>query len=592
MTELEYPFDSGLILKKRKRLKRELLATGDNRIKKKIAVLGGSTTSDITSILELFLLNVGIEPEFYECEYAQFWQDVMFENEKLYEFSPDIVYIHTSIRNFTERVSVKMSESEVSLLLESEYKRFEEMWEKLKADFGAVIIQNNFEQPYYRLLGNKDASDIHGLTNFVTRLNLKFYEYAECNQSFFINDINYLSADFGLSKWSEPKWWYMYKYSLCLDAVPTLCYNIANIIKSFLGRNKKALALDLDNTLWGGVVGDDGVDKIVIGQETAEAEAYYEFQEYIKAQKDIGVLLTAASKNDEENALAGLNHSDAALSADDFISIKANWEPKDVNIRNTADELGLLPESFVFVDDNPAERMIVSSQLGVQAPPIESVDSYIKTLDRSGFFEVTSLSDDDLKRSEMYEANAKRNIQRAKFQSYNDYLSSLEMTAEIADFKPIDLQRITQLTNKSNQFNLTTKRFTQPEIEAVFESNDYIRLCGRLRDKFGDNGIVSVVIGKINNGALDIILWLMSCRVLKRDMEYAMLDTLVKKAYDMGIKKIIGYYYPTVKNKMVATLYKDFGFDKISGDDSGNTVWSLEVSSYQPKNKVIDVKEK
>lgn len=591
MLELEYPFDSGMILKKRKKLKRELLSMDTKRIKKKIAVLGGSTTSDIVSVLELFLLNEGIEPEFYECEYAQYWQDVMFEDSKLYEFSPDIVYIHTSVRNITEKINIKMSREDILSALETQYTHFEVMWEKIKGSFGSVIIQNNFEQPFFRLMGNKDASDIHGLINFAARLNMKFYEYAENNQSFFINDINYLSADYGLVKWSEPKWWYMYKYSLCLDAVPMLCHNISNIIKSVLGKNKKAFALDLDNTLWGGIVGDDGVDGIVIGQETAVAEAYYEFQEYIKSHKDLGVLLTVASKNDEENAIAGLNHPDSALRPDDFISIKANWDPKDINIQNTADEIGLLPESFVFVDDNPAERAIVTGQLGVSAPPIEGVDNYIKTLDRSGFFEVTAFSEDDLKRNQMYEANAKRNSQKAKFESYSDYLLSLEMKGEIRDFKTVDLQRITQLTNKSNQFNLTTKRFTQPQMEEVFESDDYIRLCGRLCDKFGDNGIVSVVIGKINGDALDIILWLMSCRVLKRDMEYAMLDTLVKKSYDRGIKKLVGYYYPTAKNKMVSGLYRDFGFEKISEDDSGNTEWALDTHLYKQKNKVIDVKE-
>ena len=279
------------------------------------------------------------------------------------------------------------------------------------------------------------------------------------------------------------------------------------------------------------------------------------------------------------------------LKPDDFISIKANWEPKDINIQNTASEIGLLPESFVFVDDNPAERAIVSSQLGVCAPPIESVDDYIKTLDRSGFFETTVFSDDDLKRNQMYEANAKRNRQKAKFENYTEYLLSLEMKGEIRDFKTVDLQRITQLTNKSNQFNLTTKRFTQPQMEEVFESEDHIRLCGRLCDKFGDNGIVSVVIGKINGDTLDIILWLMSCRVLKREMEYAMLDELVKKSSERGIKKLRGYYYPTVKNKMVAELYTDFGFEKISKDENGNAVWELSIDSYEPKNKVIDVKE-
>lgn len=591
MKELQYPFDSSYILKKRKRIKRELLADGTKRITKKIAVLGGSTTSDIISVLELFLLADGIEPVFYESEYARYWQDVMFDNKELDEFAPDIVFIHTSNRNISFKPNVKMSAEEISDGLESEYQRFETMWDTIREKYQAVIIQNNFEMPLYRLLGNRDASDIHGFENFISRLNIKFYDYASSHKDFFINDINYLSASYGLDRWSAPEWWYMYKYCLCLDAVPEFCLNLSNIIKSILGKNKKALALDLDNTLWGGIVGDDGVDGIVIGQETAEAEAYYEFQKYLKAHKDIGVILTVASKNDEENAIAGLNHPDGALKPEDFVSIKANWEPKDLNIANCADEIGLLPESFVFVDDNPAERNIVSAQLGISAPELGGVDSYIKTLDKNGFFEVTSFSKDDLKRNEMYAANAQRAKQKAKFESYTDDLLSLEMEAQIKDFDSIDLARITQLTNKSNQFNLTTRRYTGPKMEETAASDKYIRLCGRLKDKFGDNGIVSVVIGEINGDTLDVILWLMSCRVLKRDMEYAMLDQLVKAARGRGIKTIKGYYFPTAKNKMVAGLYGDFGFEKISSDADGNTVWSLDTDSYTDKNKVISIKE-
>lgn len=591
MKELQYPFDSSYILKKRKRIKRELSADGTKRITKKIAVLGGSTTSDIISVLELFLLADGIEPVFYESEYARYWQDVMFDNKELDEFAPNIVFIHTSNRNISFKPNVKMSVEEISDGLESEYQRFEAMWDTIREKYQAVIIQNNFEMPLYRLLGNRDASDIHGFENFISRLNMKFYDYASSHKDFFINDINYLSASYGLDRWSAPEWWYMYKYCLCLDAVPEFCLNLSNIIKSILGKNKKALALDLDNTLWGGIVGDDGVDGIVIGQETAEAEAYYEFQKYLKAHKDIGVILTVASKNDEENAIAGLNHPDGALKPEDFVSIKANWEPKDLNIANCADEIGLLPESFVFVDDNPAERNIVSAQLGISAPELGGVDSYIKTLDKNGFFEVTSFSKDDLKRNEMYAANAQRAKQKAKFESYTDYLLSLEMEAQIKDFDSIDLARITQLTNKSNQFNLTTRRYTGPKMEETAASDKYIRLCGRLKDKFGDNGIVSVVIGEINGDTLDVILWLMSCRVLKRDMEYAMLDQLVKAARDRGIKTIKGYYFPTAKNKMVAGLYGDFGFEKISSDADGNTVWSLDTDSYTAKNKVISIKE-
>lgn len=588
MKELQYPFDCSYILKKKRSIKKALLSDGSTRIKKKIAVLGGSTTGDIVSVLELFLLNNGIEPQFYESEYNAYWQDAMFGNEELDSFSPDLVIVHTSNRNITETLSMKMSKQEVDEALNRQYSHFEVMWEKLSEKFACPIIQNNFELPLYRLLGNRDAYDFHGMTNFISRLNQKFYDYAAGHNTFYINDINYLSASYGLERWSAPLYWYMYKYALCTDAIPYLSFSLCNIIKSVYGKNKKAFALDLDNTLWGGIVGDDGAENLQLGEETPVAQGYREFQLYIKKHKELGVLLTVCSKNEEENAIAGLNHPDGWLTPDDFVNIKANWEPKDRNISSIASELNILPESIVFVDDNPAERAIVSAQLpGAAVPEVETVESYIRTIDRSGFFEVTSFSEDDLSRNDMYIANAKRAKQQACFENYTDYLLSLEMSAQICDFDPVYIQRITQLTNKSNQFNLTTKRYTQAQMQEVFESDSYVRLFGKLTDKFGDNGVVSVVIGEQREKELHIDLWLMSCRVLKREMEYAMLDRLVEKCVGRGIEKIVGYYYPTAKNKMVKNLFGDFGFDKISEDENGNAVWELSTNGYTRKCNVI-----
>lgn len=590
MLELEYPFDSAYIMKKRKSIKKTLLADGSARLKKRIAVLGGSTTNDIVSIMELFLLNMGIEPTFYQSEYAQYWQDAMFPGEELAGFNPDIVFIHTTNRNITDFPRVTDKPEDVSSMLEKELDRYKQMWQAVSERFHCPIIQNNFELPFYRLMGNKDCSDYRGRVNYISRLNTLFCEYSEQTENFFINDINYISASYGLKEWSNPLYWNMYKYALCFQAIPEFAFNVANIVKSVFGKNKKALALDLDNTLWGGVVGDDGVEHIQIGQETGVAQSYYEFQSYIKAHKDLGIMLTVCSKNDEENAIAGLNHPEGVLKPDDFIIIKANWENKDRNIANTAAELNILPDSIVFVDDNPAERAIVKAQLsGVCAPEMDGVENYIQTLDRSGFFEVTAFSEDDIKRNDMYKANVQRAAQQATFENYEDYLLSLDMDATIDDFIPMYIQRITQLSNKSNQFNVTTKRYTAAEMEEVFNSDEYIRLYGKLVDKFGDNGVVSVVIGKKDGTTLNMELWLMSCRVLKRDMELAMLDTLVEKCRQQGIKTIKGYYYPTAKNGMVKELYKTFGFDKVSEDEQGNTVWKMDVDGYENRNRVIRV---
>lgn len=593
LKELEYPFDNEYILKKSKHLKKQLLTDGSVRVEKRIAVLGGSTTHDVVRVLELFLLNYGIAPVFYESEYAQFWEDAMFGNEKLNAFHPDIIYIHTSNRNIRFWPSAGCSEKEVEELLDQQFEYFHAVWTKIQAVWRCPVIQNNMEYPFYRLMGNQDSVFLSGRTSFVNRLNEKFAEYARNTANFFINDINYQSAVYGLDEWSDPFYWHMYKYALSLKAIPWLALNISNIIKSIYGKNKKSLVLDLDNTLWGGIVGDDGVDNLEIGQETSMGQVYLEFQNYVKALKDIGVMLNVASKNEEVNAVSGLNHPDGVLRPEDFILIKANWKPKSENMLEIAQEMNILPDSLVFVDDNPAEREIVCSYVsGVSVPDIGTPEQYIRVLDHNGYFEVTALSEDDRKRNEMYKANVLRAKQEASFTDYGAYLKSLQMKAVIKPFDSMYMLRIAQLTNKSNQFNLTTRRYTQAEIEQIAEDMAYITLYGKLEDKFGDNGVVSVIIGHKQQKEeleLHIELWLMSCRVLKRDMEYAMMDVLIYFCRMQGISVIYGYYYPTAKNGMVKDFYAMQGFAKVE-EKPDETVWKFLVpDEYDEKNKYIKI---
>ena len=593
MKELEYPFDSEYILKKSKKIKRELLESGTGFLSKKIAVLGGSTTHDIIRVLEVFLLNQGIQPIFYESEYAQYFQDVMFDNPELVEFGPDLIYIHTSNRNITAYPAVTDTAGQIHAMLEEQYRHFRAMWDKIADKYRCPVIQNNFEYPFYRILGNQEAVFAQGRIHFINRLNEQFYQYAREHDNFYIHDINYISAAYGLDKWSDPFYWHMYKYAMCMQAIPEFAYNLSNMIKAIFGKNKKSMVLDLDNTLWGGIVGDDGVENLEIGQETSMGQVYAEFQGYVKAQKDIGVMLNIASKNEYDNAVAGLNHPDGILRPEDFILIKANWEPKSRNIAEIAEKMNILPDSLVFVDDNPAERDIVGVQVpGAAVPEIGTPEQYIRILDHAGFFEVTSLSEDDRKRNEMYKANIEREQQQQNFGDYREYLLSLEMKGTIKAFEPIYMARIAQLSNKSNQFNLTTKRYTQSDIERFAADENYITLYGKLEDKFGDNGVVSVVIGRKDDKekVLHLELWLMSCRVLKRDMEYAMMDSMVKACQTCGIEAMIGYYYPTAKNGMVKEFYNTMGFTKIQENNDGSTTWRFDISpDYTKKNTVIAV---
>lgn len=602
MRELEYPFNGESILKKSKRIKRELFsvaeAEGRKFLVKKIAVLGGSTTHDIVRVLDLFLLDQGIRAEFYESEYNQYWQDAMFDNPELAFFEPDLIYIHTTSRNITMYPVLSDSRQEVESKLDDQYLHFEKMWEKLSETYHCPVIQNNFEYPGYRLMGNREAVDIHGKISFINRLNLKFAEYAQTHNNFYLHDINYAAACYGLDRWADSAYWHMYKYAMTMQAIPDFSYSLSHIIKAVFGKNKKALVLDLDNTLWGGIVGDDGAENLEIGQETPMGQVYQEFQTYLKSHKELGVLLNIDSKNDEENAIAGLNHPDGVLRPEDFIIIKANWETKSQNMAEIASTLNIGKDALVFVDDNPREREIIRQQIPEAAVPEMTngealePDRFIRILDKNGYFEVISLSEDDQRRNEMYKANALRKSQEESFGDYTEFLKSLEMRGSILGFDAVHFSRIAQLTNKSNQFNLTTKRFTQAQIEQIAGNPGYITLYGRLSDKFGDNGVVSLIVGRIKGKEVHVELWLMSCRVLKRNMEFAMMDTLVERCQKKGIQRIIGYYYPTAKNAMVKDFYGLQGFTKIKEEESGNTIWQFDIKeNYEKKNNVITVNE-
>ena len=585
---LKYPLNCHSILRKKKSIKKKLLESA-NLIEKNIAILGGSTTSEIKNILELFLLNNGIKANFYESDYNKFYEDALFGNDVLDKFNPDIVYVHTTNQNIIKYPELKDSEAEINTLLSNEIERYKSIWTSLSR-FNCAMIQNNFDLTIDRSLGNLDCTDIHGKTYFINKLNDEFSKSSREIKNLYINDINYLSSYLGLKNWFDKSLWHQAKYALSMDAIPELAFNISKIINSLLGKTKKCLVLDLDNTCWGGIIGDDGLDGIHIGTETATAEVFTAFQNYVKELKQRGITLAVCSKNDFKNAKEGFEHPESILSFDDFTSFKANWEPKHLNIIEIQKEINIGIDSLVFIDDNPAERDIVSSQIqNVSVPNVgNDVINFISHIDRNGYFEPISLLADDINRNKYYEDNKKRAVEQSTFKSYDDFLVSLDMTADIKSFSSVYLDRITQLTNKTNQFNLTTKRYTAGEIENIANSDEYIKIYGKLIDKYGDNGLIAISIGSIKEQQCHIDLWLMSCRVLKRDMEFAMLDEMVRQCKKNGIFEIIGYYYKSAKNSMVSDLYKKFGFilSQTNGED---TIWKLNILHYENKNKFIGV---
>lgn len=589
MNCFDYPLDPAYLLQKKRSLKRQLLEK-QGLIEKKVAIMSGSTIGEIKNILELFLLENGIKPTFHEGAYALFYENLVFDDGSLKAFAPDVIYIHTSVRNIKLWPDSADEPSRVEEKLNAEYTRFEQAIRAALA-FGCPVIANNFDLPVYRVMGNREGVDCHGRVRFVRQLNEKLAALAEATPNLYLNDLAYLQAVHGMDAFSSQTAWYAYKYAVSIDCIPYLCQSVANIIKSLLGKNKKALALDLDNTLWGGIIGDDGPEGIVMGNETPAGMAYAEFQSYLKELSKLGILLNVCSKNEEKIALTGFERADTVLKRDDFLCFKANWEPKSRNIAAMAQEINILPESFVFVDDNPAEREIVRQELpGVTVPELGAPEEYIAAIDRSGYFEVTTLSADDKKRASMYKQNLERAQLEQSFGDYNDYLKSLEMHCEIGAFDAPHAERITQLINKTNQFNLTTRRYTAAEVEGIMADPAYITLYGRLVDKFGDNGLVTAMIGHIQDNVLDMDLWIMSCRTFKRRLEHAMFDELVRRAAAAGVEKIVGHYYPTAKNLLVRDFYATIGFEQTAQDDQGNLTFEFTgFAGYEPQCGVMEI---
>lgn len=576
------------MIRKRRSLRRAL-SSPEGLQPIRIAVLGGSTTNELVDLLELHLLEAGLLPVFFQSEYGQFYEQAVHGTAELQVFAPDLVYVHTSYRNVLATPLVAASEEDLAHAVEAETERYRQIWTSLHSALGCQVIQNNFDLPPFALLGNLDAVSPGGHTRFFLALNAAFAREAALNPRLTLQDIHTLSAQLGLVHWFDSERWFSYKLLLTVEAHVTLARSLTSLVRALYGRSRKVLVLDLDNTLWGGVIGDDGVDRIQIGRETPLAEAFTAFQEYCLAMRERGVLLAVCSKNNEDVAKSGFAHPDSVLKLDHISAFRANWDPKHENILSLAKELNLGADSFVFADDNPAERAIVAAQVpGIAVPELgDNPANYVAILQAGRYFETVSLSKDDLARAAQYAANAERTNTQATFVDYGEYLDSLKMIAEIERFRPVYLDRITQLTNKTNQFNLTTRRYTLSEMETIAADRAYIGLYGRLADRFGDNGLVSVVLGRRQDRELHMDLWLMSCRVLKRDMELAMLDALVLEARRDGIIDLIGVYIPTKKNAMVADFYPRLGFEQIGTQADGSVTYNLKISDYKPQNTHI-----
>ena len=581
--------DAATLLRKKKSLRAQLLLT-PGLVDKRVAIVCGPTAGELKDQLELILLAGGIRPEFWEGDYNRYYEDAVFGEPALAAFKPDLVYLHVSVANVRGWAQAADSPETVGSSYAAEWQRWEQVLDGLRK-LACPVLTNNFEDPPLRLFGSLDAVDPRGRVRYVNRLNEALAAKAHATAGLYVHDLRRVAAWVGLRTWHDRRLWHWAKLPAAQEALPHWARSLGMLMLAIFGRAKKLLALDLDNTLWGGVVGDDGVDGLRIGPEDAEGESYLEFQRYALDLSSRGIALAVVSKNEDANARAGLGHPDGILREDDFAAFRANWDLKSDNLQSIAQALNLGRDSFVFVDDNPAERALVSAQTpDIVVPEVgEDVSTYAPLLDSLGLFETASLSAEDLSRARAYAANASLDKVQATFADYGQFLDSLCMQSELGPWREPYLDRISQLANKSNQFNLTTRRLTLDEAQAWAAEAGRIALYARLSDRLVEHGLVSLVAAKIQAGVGEIELWVMSCRVLKRGLEDALLDGLVSAAKAQGATRLVGRYLPSPKNSMVKEFYGGLGFSKAKEAADGASEWTLDLSAYRPRNRHIKV---
>ncbi len=531
----------------------------------RLAVMGDCATQHLSATIRGCGVYSGLGLSVFDADYNQIDAQVMDPGSELYAFAPNAILIQMCTEKLYEAFCALPLDRRAAFADET-CRRIRGIWERIGANSAATILQFNFplmDDGCFGQFGNKTKDSFLFQQR---KLNYLLMEGCQEVKNVYILDLDSVQAACGREQFSDPKLYYIAKMPISMEALPTVAKKVVDLIQALRGAVKKCVVLDLDNTLWGGVIGDDGLSGIQIG-ELGLGHAFSDFQTWLKELKNRGMLLAVCSKNNEPAAKEPFEkHPEMVLRLEDISMFVANWEDKASNIRSIQKTLNIGMDSLVFLDDNPFERNLVRSMIPeITVPELpEDPALYLTYLRSLGLFEMASYSADDAKRTQQYREQAERSVFETAFASYDDYLQGLDMKAQAAPFDPFHYPRIAQLTQRSNQFNLRTVRYTEAQIQAVAEDDSHITLYFMLKDKFGDHGLISVVIlDKLPNSTLFISEWLMSCRVLKRGMEEFIINKILQTASDQGFRKVVGEYIPTPKNAMVKDLYEKMGFTRV-----------------------------
>jgi FkbH-like protein len=563
----------------------------------RLAILASSTVDHLAPAIRVAGLRRRLLIDLHSGAYGQYRQDLLDPGSALHRFAPQAVLFSLSAREAIAGVALTASTAEVDAAIGRFVSELRSLWRKAR-EIGAAIVQQTFMDVSDPLFGGYDRMVSGAPATVIARLNDQLCD-AAARDDVLILDVARASQRDGIDAWFDIGRWLQGKLEIAPQAAPLYGDLAARILAALRGLSKKCLVLDLDNTLWGGVIGDDGVDGIVLGEGSAAGEAHLALQHYAKQLKERGVILAVCSKNDAKIAEAAFNdHPEMVLRRSDFAAFQANWDDKAQNLKAIAKRLNIGIDSLVFVDDNPIERARIRQSLPMVSVPELPDDAahYVRCLADAGYFEAIAFTADDRSRAEQYAANAERESLLGASESMDDFLRGLNMTAVYGPFTAVDQARIVQLLNKTNQFNTTTRRYASEEVSQVMDDPSSLTLQFRLLDRLGDNGLISTMIlrpAPDDDDALEIENWIMSCRVFGRELEFEAMNVAVETAKERGVRAFVADYIPTAKNDVISKLYPDLGFTEVdrAAPANGATRWRLDLADYVTRNTHIKGQE-
>lgn len=568
-------------------LKKNLKQDFSNLKMLKIAVLGDTATQFLIQALRGLGYDNGFNLEIWEADFNQIERQVFDLSSELYEFKPEIVIVFQSAHKLLGKYN-KIKPEQHSSFASNELEGIENIYSNLIGNLNAKVIYYNYTEIDDSIFGNYANKTESSFLFQLRKLNYELMVFASKTANLYLCDLSSIQNQVGKDNFFQTSIYINTEMVLSIDVLPKVASKTIDLINTLNGKFKKCIILDLDNTIWGGIIGDDGIENIEIGS-LGIGKAFSEFQYWIKKLKNRGIIIAICSKNTESVAQEPFEkHPDMVLHLDDISVFIANWENKADNIRQIQSILNIGFDSMVFLDDNPFERNMVRENIPeITIPELpEDPADYLEYLYTLNLFETVSFSNEDAERTKLYQIEAKRASVQQKFTNEDDFLESLNMLSLVESFNKFNTPRVAQLSQRSNQFNLRTVRYTDADIERLVNSKENFTFSFTLEDKFGDNGLICVIIlQRENSDILFIDTWFMSCRVLKRGMENFVLNTVVDFAKGNGFAILKGEYLPTAKNEMVKDHYLNLGFVE---QPNGN--WELNLNNYENRKSFINIK--